>query len=54
MVKRSLAAAYAIVAGNSVSAIASLNMTYHRRKNEKAPRRHRSPANRSVKKTCFI
>src|SRR5215831_8615229 len=43
MVKRSLAAANAIVAGNSVSPIASLNMTQHRRQNEKAPRRSRSP-----------
>jgi hypothetical protein len=43
MVKRSLAAANAIVAGNSVNAIASLNITHHRRQNEKAPQRSRSP-----------
>jgi len=42
MVKRSLAAANAIAAGNSVSPIASLNMTQHRRQNEKAPQRNRS------------
>jgi hypothetical protein len=43
MVKRSLAAANAIVAGNSVNPIASLNMAHHRRQNEKAPQRNRSP-----------
>jgi CRISPR/Cas system-associated endonuclease Cas1 len=42
MVKRSLAAANAIVAGKSVNPIASLNTARHRRKYEKAAQRNRS------------
>jgi hypothetical protein len=54
MVKRSLTAANAMVAGNNVSPIASLNITHHRRQNEKAPQARPEPAAKYQQKPSFI